>query len=337
MTHSLVTLCNGCLHDLQGDAVLVADEVHHLGATKSRQNLPDGFNHRLGLSATPNRWFDREGTTALRAYFGESIYEFPLDRAIESGCLCPYSYHPHLVELTEEELDRYEALTAKIAKRYALNSDDRETDKLLETLLRQRADLLNKAENKLPMLKQLVEDQSASEPLHHSLFYCAPGQIDEVTPMLGREVGLRVHRFTAEESTQERLSLLERFASRDLQGLVAMKCLDEGVDVPGTQSAYILASSSNPREFIQRRGRILRNAPGKTEAKIYDLIAVPSLDKDVIKSSPQFETERKILRRELRRFHEFSRMAKNQHRAVSVVWQLAKTYNIMSVLGDSDD
>lgn len=322
---------------IQGDAVLVADEVHHLGATKSRQNLPDGFNHRLGLSATPNRWFDREGTMALRAYFGESIYEFPLDRAIETGCLCPYSYHPHLVELTEEELDQYEALTAKIAKRYALNGDDRETDKLLEALLRQRADLLNKAENKLPMLKQLVEDQSASEPLHHSLFYCAPEQIDEVTPMLGREVGLRVHRFTAEESTQERLSLLERFASRDLQGLVAMKCLDEGVDVPGTQSAYILASSSNPREFIQRRGRILRNAPGKTEAKIYDLIAVPSLDIDMIKSSPLFETERKILRRELRRFHEFSRTAKNQHRAVSVVWQLAKTYNIMSVLGNSDD
>lgn len=322
---------------LQGDAVLVADEVHHLGATKSRQNLPTTFNHRLGLSATPNRWFDPEGTTALRAYFGESIYEFRLDRAIESGCLCPYSYHPHLVELTEEELDQYEALTAKIARRYALNGDDRETDKLLEVLLRQRADLLNKAENKLPMLKQLVEEQSTSGPLHHSLFYCAPGQIDEVIPMLGREVGLRIHRFTAEESTEERLSLLERFASRDLQGLVAMKCLDEGVDVPGTQSAYILASSSNPREFIQRRGRILRNAPGKTEAKIYDLIAVPSLDIDMIKSSPLFETERKILRRELRRFHEFSRTAKNQHRAVSVVWQLAKTYNIMSVLGDSDD
>ncbi len=108
-----------------------------------------------------------------------------------------------------------------------LNGDDRETDKLLEALLRQRADLLNKAENKLPMLKQLVEEQSTSGSLHHSLFYCAPEQIDEVIPILGREVGLRIHRFTAEESTEERLSLLERFASRDLQGLVAMKCLDE--------------------------------------------------------------------------------------------------------------
>ena len=320
---------------LQGDAVLVADEAHHLGATKSRQNLPDLFNHRLGLSATPDRWFDPEGTEALRAYFGETVYEFPLAQAIETGYLCPYSYHPHLVELTEGELHEYEVLTAKIAKLYARKNDDEVTEKLLEALLRQRADLLNKAENKLPMLKQLVGNQS--EPLHHALFYCAPGQIDEVIPMLGHELGLRVHCFTAEESTEERRSLLERFASGSLQGLVAMKCLDEGVDVPGTQSAYILASSSNPREFIQRRGRILRSAPGKVEAKIYDLIAVPSLDTEAIKASSLFETERKILRRELRRFHEFARTAKNQHRAVGEIWQLARIYNLMSVLGDSND
>ena len=320
---------------LQGDAVLVADEAHHLGATKSRQNLPNLFSYRLGLSATPNRWFDPEGTAALRAYFRETVYEFPLAQAIEAGYLCSYSYLPHLVELTEGELYEYEALTAKIAKLYARKNDDEVTEQLLEALLRQRTDLLNNAENKLPMLKQLVVNQS--EPLHHALFYCAPGQIDEVISMLGHELGLHVHRFTAEESTEERRSLLERFASRNLQGLVAMKCLDEGVDVPGTQSAYILASSSNPREFIQRRGRILRNAPGKAEAKIYDLIAVPSLNTEVIKASPLFETERKILRRELRRFHEFSRTAKNQHRAVGEIWQLAKTYNLMSVLGDSND
>ena len=203
---------------LQSDAVLVADEVHHLGATKSRENLPNLFDHRLGLSATPNRWFDPEGTVALRVYFGETIYEFPLDRAIETGCLCPYSYHPYLVELTEEELDQYEELTAKIAKLYARKNCDEKREKLLEAFLRQRADLLNRAENKLPMLKQLVVDQSESEPLHHSLFYCAPEQIDEVIPMLGREVGLRVHRFTAEESTEDRLSLLRRFASRGPTG-----------------------------------------------------------------------------------------------------------------------
>ena len=232
------------LGDLQGEAVLIADEAHHLGATKSRQNLPNAFNHRLGLSATPNRWFDPEGTAALKAYFGETVYDFPLSRAIEAGYLCTYSYHPQLVELTEDELDRYEVLTAKIAKLYARKNGDEVTEKLLEALLRQRTDLLNRAENKLPMLKQLLARQS--EPLHHALFYCAPGQIDEVISMLGHELGLHVHRFTAEESTEDRKSLLDRIASGNLQGLVAMKCLDEGVDVPGIQSAYILASSSNP-------------------------------------------------------------------------------------------
>ena len=155
--------------------------------------------------------------------------------------------------------------------------------------------------------------------------------------MLGREVGLRVHRFTAEESTEERQSLLSRFASGDLQGLVAMRCLDEGVDVPNTQSAYILASSSNPREFIQRRGRILRLAPGKTEAKIHDLVAVPSLDTEANRNSPIYEVERRILRRELKRFHEFAKTAKNRHRAINEIWHVARVYNLMGIFGDSDD
>ena len=121
--------------------------------------------------------------------------------------------------------------------------------------------------------------------LHHALFYCAPGQIDEVVPILGDGFGLRVSRFTAEESAGERGRLLEDFADNRLQGLVAMRCLDEGVDVPSTQVAYILASTSNPREFIQRRGRILRKSPGKEHAVIHDLVALPSLDSSETGSS----------------------------------------------------
>ena len=98
-----------------------------------------------------------------------------------------------------------------------------------------------------------------------------------------------------------------------------------------------LLAAATPREFVQRRGRILRSAPGKSEAKIYDLIAVPSLDTEVVKTSPLFETERKILRRELKRFYEFAKIAKNQHRAVDKIWDIARTYNLMSILGDSND
>ena len=320
------------LSRLRDDAVLIADEAHHLGATESRKKLPGRFNHRLGLSATPNRWFDLEGTAALKTYFGKTVYEFPLDDAIQKGCLCPYDYYPYLVKLTEPELDEYESLSKKIARLFSYQEDNQTSEKRLEALLRKRADLLNKAENKLPTLKQLVADQTDS--LHHALFYCAPGQIDRVTPMLGQELRLRVHRFTAEEPTNQRRLLLEDFASGRLQGLVAMRCLDEGVDVPSTQSAYILASSGNPREFIQRRGRILRKAESKYHAHIHDLIAVPPLDySQQIRDTSTFSAERKIVQRELKRFSEFAKSATNRYQAIEKIWEIARIYDLMGIIG----
>jgi superfamily II DNA or RNA helicase len=136
-----------------------------------------------------------------------------------------------------------------------------------------------------------------------------------------------VHRFTAEEDARERQRLLKRFAEQELQGLVAMKCLDEGVDVPSTRTAFFLASSSNPREFIQRRGRILRKAPGKDFSVIHDLIAVPPTRASL--ASVTFQTERGIVRRELERFKEFANLAQNKHEALDVVWDLARHYGLM--------
>jgi superfamily II DNA or RNA helicase len=127
--------------------------------------------------------------------------------------------------------------------------------------------------------------------------------------LLGWEKGLLIHQFTAQENTKERQQLLADFASGKLQALVAMKCLDEGVDVPSTDTAYILASSSNPREFIQRRGRILRKFPGKEHSYIHDLIAVPPLSNTNLLDSPTFASERSIIRKELQRFKEFADLA----------------------------
>lgn len=168
------------------------------------------------------------------------------------------------------------------------------------------------------------------QDIHHALFYCVPGQIDEVLSLLGNRFGLRIHRFTVEESTEERGRLLADFARGRLQALVAIRCLDEGVDVPSTQVAYILASTSNPREFIQRRGRILRKAPGKEHAVIHDLIAVPSVGNGARTPSPEtFNVERHILRRELARFREFADASLNRFQATQVIWDLAKVYNLL--------
>ena len=318
------------LSKLKRGAVLVADEVHHLGAERSRKRLTDVFNYRLGLSATPNRWFDASGTTALRTYFGDTVYEFPLDKAIEKGYLCPYYYHPHLVELTNDEFEEYERLTEIISKLYYKNNAD-ESNEALERLLIKRATLLNRAENKLLRLAELLTDKI--ESIHHTLFYCAPGRIAPVIELL-THLDLRIAKFTAKESTDERRELLEMFASGHLQALVAMKCLDEGVDVPSTQTAYILASSSNPKEFIQRRGRILRRSYGKEHAEIHDFIVVPSSEHRKY-SDGTFKVDRKIIERELRRFNEFAGMALNKFQARDNIWTVAKIYNLLGVVGET--
>ena len=304
---------------LNGQGLLIADEVHHLGAERSRSQLPPNIPFRLALSATPDRWFDDAGTAALRAYFGETVFSFTLADAIRRGILTPYVYYPQLVELTPDELEEYRVLSEQIAK--LINAEDDELQEALKMILIKRARLLNNASQKLVALKELVRQL---ENLAHALFYCSPEQIDAVCQLLGWDLGLLIGRFTAEESNDLRQQLLSDFDNRVLQALVAMKCLDEGVDVPSTRTAFILASSSNPREFIQRRGRILRRAEGKTEATIYDFIAVPPQDWN--SGSPS--TEKGIIEHELNRFREFADSARNKHQALDVIWDLAKRYGV---------
>ena len=311
---------------LSGPSLLIADEAHHLGAEVGRRSLPTQFQYRMGLSATPDRWFDDEGTKALHDYFGDTIFEFTLAEAIAQGFLSEYYYYPHLVELTDDELEEYEQLTRRIARLFDSTGGIKE-DSLLEYLLRQRADILNRAENKLGTLAKLV---GSEENINHALFYCVPGQKDQVLSLLGNRLGLRVSQFTVEESTEERGRLLTEFAQGRLQGLVAIRCLDEGVDVPSTEVAYILASTSNPREFIQRRGRILRKAPGKECAVLHDLIAVPSLGNSSRPPSREtFNFERRILRRELARFREFADASLNRFQATEIIWNHARAYNLL--------
>ena len=308
---------------LNGPSLIIADEAHHLGAERSRQNYPQHIPFRLALSATPDRWFDDEGTNALRGYFGETVFAFPLEKAIGLS-LTPYYYHPHLVQLTNEELEDYQELSTKIAQ--LAGRDDDRAQETLKLLLMRRAELLNKAVNKVVELSRLID---ASEYIDHTLFYCAPGQIDEVQKLLGWEHGLLVQRFTAEEDTRERQKRLADFASGEIQALVAMKCLDEGVDVPSTRTAYIMASSSNPREFIQRRGRVLRKSPGKEFSVIHDMIAVPPTSWTASQDSATFNIERGIIRKELERFKEFASPSLNKHKALDVIWEIATRYNLM--------
>lgn len=207
-------------------------------------------------------------------------------------------------------------------------------DSPLTALLIKRARLVATAENKLFELRRLMDGK---QDISHMLVYCGDGKVDgstseeqvrqirSVTQLLGRDMGIRVATYTAETLVEERQRLLQDLDDGKLQGLVAIKCLDEGVDIPSVDTAVILASSTNPRQFIQRRGRILRNYPGKPEASIYDMIVVPP------EGTCRMASERSLIEKELRRFVEFADLAENPGEAGAVVWELQKKFDLTGI------
>jgi superfamily II DNA or RNA helicase len=326
----------GKLQHFPKNTVLVADEAHNLGAKDLRTKLPDSIHWRLALSATPERWFDEEGTDAIFEYFGKVLEpEFTLEDALNSGALAPYRYYPLLVELTVEEQEEYLSLSERIAKMFSKNGFDKE-NKALSMLLLKRARLMASAENKLQQLESLMEGKATSR---HWLFYCGDGRVEDPTSeeemrqielvcrILGRELQMKIAPFTAETPRDTRQEIIKKLDSGDLQGLVAIRCLDEGVDIPSTDKAVILASSTNPRQFIQRRGRILRkpSKDSKKVAEIFDMITIPPKDSVVT------ESERSMLRKELIRFVEFSKLALNHGEARKVILELQKKYDLMDI------
>ena len=307
--------------------LIVGDEAHHLGSPRLVESLPKTIGLRLGLSATPERYFDETGTEAVFNYFGEVLKpEFTLADAIAQGALVPYYYYPVFVPLTESEALAYAKLTKRIG--WALADDPNlKSNETVTNLLMQRSRLVGTAENKLPTLAQLMSSRLNTS---HTLFYCGDGSLDgisrqvsAVTQMLGKELGFRVHSYTAETPLTERETLRQQFEKGDLQGLVAIHCLDEGVDIPAIRHAIILASTGNPRQFIQRRGRVLRPHAGKTEATIFDMIVIPPLlDRET------WEVERNLLRKELKRFLEFAQLAKNAPEASEKLLSLQQQYQL---------
>lgn len=317
--------------------LLIADEAHNLGSQAYLSLLPVKARYRMALSATPERWFDDHGTDRLIEYFGPVVYELGLGQAIEMGALCHYLYRPRLVELTADETHLYQHLTAQIGKLLADGADPDDDDSPLGFLLRKRAAVLGHAQGKLLLLR---DDVVARRIDWYQLVYCAEGrrptddgyaeeppQVDQVVALLGRELGATVHPYVSDTPRALRRKLLERFGrGDDLRYLVAMRCLDEGVDIPDARVAYLLASSSNPRQFIQRRGRILRPAPGKEHAEILDYIAVPAADYPV-----DMAVERRLMARELTRAAEFAKLSDNYPETLGLLRSLKERYDLIDL------
>lgn len=312
--------------------LIVGDEAHNLGSPQLEANLPRHLGLRLALSATPERYFDDEGTESLLGYFGSVLQpEFTLEDAIAQGALVPYLYYPLFVELTASEAFAYAKLTKRIGWAMAEN-ENWTANSTLTALLMQRSRLIGSAANKLNALRELMSNR-----LHttHTLFYCGDGsveqadgesdrQLEAVTRLLGVELGYRINTYTAETPLPQREILRQQFERGELQGLVAIRCLDEGVDIPAIQNAVILASTSNPRQFIQRRGRILRPHPHKKRATLFDMVVMPpNLDRET------WEVERNLLRKELTRLIEFAQLADNAVEARRKLLALQEKYGLL--------
>ncbi len=316
------------------NTMIIGDEVHRLGSGILRTALLPQVSMRLGLSATPERWFDEEGTACLFSYFERICFEFSLNEAIAAKYLTPYDYNPVLVNLSQTEMDEYEDLTDKINMLTRMEDDGPNLEERLKILLLKRASIIAQAGEKIPSLlnilrKRNIEAEKNDSELQHILLYCAPGTHKEALLAVS-QLGLRCHEFVHTVSLSNREKILKQFQRGDIQVLVAIKCLDEGVDVPATTIAFFLSSTSNPKEFIQRRGRILRLSDNKEKAIVYDFIVVPSPEVIFLKR----DIDARLLKREMPRFVEFSSVASNEFQARRIIRDILDNYEMLNLLDE---
>ena len=281
----------------------------------------------------------------LYDYFGEKCITYGLDRAIREDKLTPYYYYPIPVYLNDEELERYKAISYEIAKEcYKDKQGNLKITKRGERKTLERARLIAGVESKLAELKTQIEPYKNDT---HILVYCGATRVEQfdsdnssaddegerqivaVSKMLGHDLGMKVTHFTSNESAKEREFIKKAFAdSNPYQALIAIKCLDEGVNIPSIKTAFILASTTNPKEYIQRRGRVLRKAPDKPYAIIYDFVTLARPLNEVDPYSGSFNCERALAKRELARIKEFGRIALNSRDADTLINDIADAYNI---------
>ena len=305
------------------DYCFVGDEAHGLGATKSKQALLEQYQYRIGLSATPKRWFDKYGTSTLENYFGKSSYQFTIEDALTTinpltnkTFLVEYYYYPEFISLTEEEFIKYQKLTARIKKLARFSQGSDEYQQKLEAVLFQRAKIEKQAKNKLSMLRKILSDIGPTK-IMNTIVFTSDAQIDSVMSLLS-EMGIVAHRFTQNISSipearysglSERQYIIKKFRKCQYQILVAIKCLDEGIDIPSAETAIIMASSTNPREYVQRIGRVIRQAKDKKRATIYDFTIEPDITRITDPDLAEFELN--IFTKEFQRIQDMSRNSLN--------------------------
>ena len=345
--HDVMSLSKKCL--------LIADEAHNMGSKRILDRIDSvgkRFKRRIGLSATPERQFDEKGNKELRRFFNsenEYTFVFSMEDAINNKFLCEYYYFPHVVRLCDDEMYDYMEISQKLGKIYRYNGGYLDLDdEIVRALLLKRRRIIHKARNKQDAFKNIIEERYKEKGnLKYTLVYVPEGLkpdsiadvydssdvveddmeadklIDEYTQIVMNVSNtITVRKFVSGQKNRE--AILEDFENGDLEVLTSMKCLDEGVDVPRSELAIFCASTGNPRQFIQRRGRILRTHKDKRYAYIHDLVVVPDIGADCV----DYEMERKLILSELKRVRDFASLSRNLDYSYTELEEVLSFYNV---------
>lgn len=302
------------------DKLLIVDEAHRF--TQRPDELHKEFKYMLGLSATPLNGKNNAAGIELVNFFGGQVFSLPIEEALNRNFLVPYNYHPIFVAATEDEEERFNQITSNMASCFQ-DGVLVDTERFVK-YVRARLRIISMAENKISHLDDFIKQIPVKD---HFIVYCGDGRLfdgqreDEIRHIQFVKdhlynLGIKSSQFTATENMDRRMELVDMFNKDEISSLVAIRCLDEGINIPSIKSALILSSNDDYREFVQRRGRILRKYEDKKFADIYDIIVLPS------------QLTQKMAIIELRRYYEYARLATNHDQLLSELDELLSNYNL---------
>lgn len=320
------------LPNLSAGTILIADEAHNIGSSSVREAFRRlTIERRIALSATPQRVYDEVGTKEIETFFNDTfpyVYSFSMKKAIEMERLMNYYYHPRVAFLDEDEMSKYAFYTRQLLQMYSEESGSFSDPERAQQLLMSRKNILHKARNKMNLYREIIEE-IGEDKLRYCFVYSAAGKRYDQRPdendqydteiikeMLAvtKEVypSIRCNSYTSNDSKEARRQKLDAFAQGHIDILFAKNCLDEGVDVPRAEYGIFTSSTGNPRQFIQRRGRLIRRHPDKKFAYIYDMVVSPNFH------SPQYDRkwwsmEKHLVEGEMRRVANFACLASNYY------------------------
>jgi superfamily II DNA or RNA helicase len=335
--------------ELPQDTIFIADEGHNLASPLVSTKIKDlGLTKRIGLSATPRRIYDPEGTAEMEVFFEDNepyTYSFSLERAIKEDVLCQYYYFPKIIKLTEKEMADYVEISHQLARLYSFGKKNEGKENIIERLLLKRKRIIHKAKNKLIATIEILRTEFQKKGnLKYTFIYVPEGETYEIHEDEDETVveNIRIiNQYTREiakiddrilvnqfmSGMKERDEILRQFQKGDIHVIASMKCLDEGVDIPRAEMAVFCSSTGNPRQFIQRRGRILRKHPDKSNAVIFDLVVLPDYEQEV-EGNETYELEKGLVKKELERVMYFASLAKNPYFTEDIFSDVCNHYNL---------